>query len=98
MDQNRMPGYIKFTREAVYARYPDLDARIAAHIAKWRDSVDFGASATIDEMLNFQDPGNHGMPVEIVMIHLFPLGGGPCAVPGVEGVSDVMPKRVRRTA
>jgi len=97
MDQNRMPGYIRITKEAIYARYPDLDSRIAAHTSKWRDSVDVGVSATIDEMLNFENPGNHGMPVEIVMIHLFPADGTPCAVPGVEGVSDVMPKRVKRT-
>lgn len=103
---SHMPGYIKVTKEMVYERYPDLDDRIVSHIEQWRDSVEVGTSVTVAEMMNFQSSGRHGMPVEIVMDHVFPEGGA-CSIKGVEGVSvqgpplevaHGMPKLIKRVS
>jgi hypothetical protein len=98
-----MPGYIRVSKEAVYALLPGLDDRIVAHVEAWRDSVKPGTMVTIDEMLMNPDGScgcpfefgwhsskcrgmGHGMPMEIVMAHVFPPDGSPCAIEGVEGV------------
>lgn len=103
VDAGHAPGYIKITKEAVRAKYPDLDDRIVAHIERWRDSVEPGTSVPIVKMLTF-DVGctcpsatwqhtkkcrgfAHGMPIEIVMDRIFPPGGTPCAIKGVVGLT-----------
>lgn len=107
---HKTPGYITVTMQAVYARYPDLDSRIIAHIEQWRDSVPVGTCVTIDKMLNCSaDCGcsadsklakckgsGHGMPVEAVLSVVFPEGSS-CAVEGVKGISDTTPKQIMRT-
>jgi hypothetical protein len=75
---------IKVTIEDVYDRYPDLDYQIASHITKWRDSVSVGTIVTVAEMMNFEAPGSHGLPVEAVLGHVFPQQG-PCRIEGVRG-------------
>jgi hypothetical protein len=91
-----MPGYIKVTRESVYERFPDLDARIIAHVEAWRDSVEVGTTVTIAEMLI--GPGwvratpshSTNMPLEVVFDHLTPAEGE-CTIKGVEIVPLVGP-------
>ncbi|MFE0472373.1 hypothetical protein ACFW2V_12230 [Streptomyces sp. NPDC058947] len=85
MSAGYAPGSVKVTKGAVHDRYPDLDARIAAHIQNWRDSVAVGTTVSVADMMNFAAPGRHNMPVEIVLDHLFPVNGK-CQVKGVEGV------------
>lgn len=95
-----VPGYITVSKDAVYALRPDLDDRIVAHIEQWRDSVPTGTAVTIDKMLNCSATcgcpadaqsvkckgSGHGMAMEIVMDHIFPEDGSPCAIKGVQGV------------
>lgn len=73
MTTTPMPGHVTVTPDAVYARYPDLDKKITAHLQAWLDAVPDGYTCTVDAMINagrtFGDPG-HGMPLEIVMAHL----------------------------
>jgi hypothetical protein len=80
------PGYIKISKEKLYERYPDLDARILCHILKWRDSVKVGTIVTIADMMNFESPGHRGMPGEIVLDIVFPKHGK-CSVEGVRGIT-----------
>jgi hypothetical protein len=94
------PGHIKVTKEAVYARLPDLDDRIIARVEAWRDSVEVGTTATIAEMLTGQNTGPGGalmltpcptdMPLEVVFDHLTPADGE-CTIKGVEVVDLVGP-------
>jgi hypothetical protein len=82
----RTLGYIEVTKEAVYERYPDLDITITMHIARWRDSVKVGTVVPIADMMNFETPGHHNMPVEAVLDHVFPESGK-CWVEGVRGIA-----------
>jgi hypothetical protein len=105
-----MPGGITVTREALYALYPDLDARLLAHIEAWRESVPVGTAVTVDKMLNCSpdcgcppDLLLHAckgprpfIPLEVVMDHLAPQDGV-CALPGVKVLRDRMPFWVMRT-
>jgi hypothetical protein len=85
------------------AKGVDIDAKIVDHIERWRDSVDPGTTVSIFKMLVFDVECNcpaagwvhtkkcrgfaHGMPIEIVMEHIFPPDGTPCAIKGVEGLT-----------
>ncbi|MFI0265591.1 hypothetical protein [Streptomyces luteogriseus] len=104
------PAYITVTKQSVYARYPDIDSRIIAHIEQWRDSVPVGTSMSIDKMMCCSATcgcpadtklakckgSGHGMPVEIVLDLIFPEGSS-CAIEGVKGISDTTPKQIMRT-
>jgi hypothetical protein len=93
-----MPGSIKVTTETVRAHLPGLDAKIVAHIEEWVASVPVGTTLTISKMLNCNSTcgcpphlthwkckaPRKGFPMEIVMEHLFPLDGSPCAIDGVK--------------
>jgi hypothetical protein len=102
-------GLLRITvgKEAVYEDNPDLNGQIVSHIERWRDSVEVGTIVSIADMMNFEIPGRHGMPAEIVMDQVFPPVGGPCRIAGVEGVSmegpllevaTGRPKFIKRTA
>lgn len=82
------------------ARGIDLDAVIVAKIEEWKASVPSGTMATLDKVFNCS-PGcgcppdailyackgsGHGLAAEIIMDHVFPPDGSPCAVPGVVGL------------
>lgn len=93
------PGSIRVTREAVYALLPGIDTKIIKRIQQWRDSVEPGACVTVFQMLTYDVTCNcpsdawqhtkkcagfsHGMPLELVMDHLFPPDGTPCAIEGI---------------
>lgn len=70
------------TKEAWYQRYPDLDARMVDHVTGWRDSVPVGTIVTVSDMLNYKDPGRHGIPIEVIGDFLSPKYGK-CPVEGV---------------
>ncbi|MER5913630.1 hypothetical protein ABT124_24855 [Streptomyces sp. NPDC001982] len=73
-----------------------IEDEIVRHIEEWRDSVQVGESVAIFELLDFSSsvyPGKHDPPVDAVMDYVFSA-----RVEGVEGISDVMPKRAARTA
>jgi hypothetical protein len=90
------PGSIHVTEEAVYILLPDLDAKIVKHVTAWASSVDVGATVTIAEMMNFKG-SDHGLPLEVVMKHLFPADGSPCLIEGVVCVGEVMPYTITKT-
>lgn len=85
----------------------DLDAKITAHITAWAASVPVGTMVTVHQMLmapgcvcpfefgwhllKCKGMPTHDMPMEIVMDHLFPPDGSPCAVPGVMGLATQGP-------
>lgn len=105
------PGYITVSKQSWYDTYPDLDARIHEHIAKWAASVPVGTCMTINKMLNCFDGcgcsddghqqsvkckgSNHGLPIEVVVDHVFPEGAI-CAIEGVEGISGTRPWQIKR--
>lgn len=91
------PGSIHTTKEAVRAHTPGIDGRITGHLERWRDAVPPGTTVTVGDMVNWFDPSRHGMPMELIMEHLFPPDGSPCAVAGVRGLDGVMPYRVQHT-
>lgn len=86
MSAQQAPGCVKVAKDAIYERYPDLDTQIILHILKWRDSVKVGTIVTIADMMNFESPGHHGLPGEIVLDIVFPKYGK-CPVEGVRGVT-----------
>lgn len=93
-----IPGLIKpITAAGWRARWPDLDARVVAHLERWRDSVPVGSEFSINHMLNWFETGRHGLPLEVVEEVVFPPDGSPCAVPGVVGSKEFIPFTVIRT-
>ncbi len=96
-----MPGHITVTPAMVRATLPGIDARITAHITAWAAAVPVGTRTTVFRMLvhdvTCACPPDawvhlktcrgfaHGMPLEIVLEHLFPPDDTPCAIAGVTG-------------